>query len=360
MIGKPRRILVIAAVAVTGAFLLVWLIVAVVVPLVGQAECAGVRFRTAAPVRGATVSRPRVGGAGGIAGKVRSALRGDNPAVYCDDFADPYVLRVGHTYYAYSTNTKELHIPVLTSGGLFGTGRRSEALGQLAPWSSPGRVWAPAVLARPEGFVLYYTTRAPSRDEQCLSRAVAPKPDGPFVDDSAAPLVCPGNGGAFDASPFVDRDGRAYLIWKHFDDNTNGIVAQELAPNGLGLVGPRRLLLQADQPWEGGVVEGPSMVSNEGRYYLFYSGNGWATAAYAVGYAVCDTPVGPCTKALGPWLGSTEQAKGPGGEEVFTDERGGLWLALHAWIGGKIGYPDGARNLFVLPLSFVNGVPAAA
>ena len=102
------------------------------------------------------------------------------------------------------------------------------------------------------------------------------------------------------------------------------------------------------------------MVAHDGRSYLFYSTNDWASANYAIGYAVCDTPFGPCRKAPGPWLGSSEQAKGPGGEEVFSDGAGRLWLALHAWIRGHVGYPGGARNLFVLRLTFVNGVPVAA
>ena len=323
----------------------------------GQSKCAGVEFRTA--VKASPFSRPRIGGTGGIAGEVRSALRGDTPAAYCNDFADPYVLRVGDTYYAYSTNTGDRRVPVLTSNGLFGTGRRSEALAQLAPWSSPGRVWAPAVLARPGGYVLYYTTRAPNPDRQCLSRAVATEPAGPFVDSSTGPLVCPRKGGAIDASPFVGSDGRIFLVWKHDERDMTGIVAQELTPDGLGLVGPRQLLVRADQPWEGGLVEGPSMVAHDGRNYLFYSANDWASEHYAIGYAVCDTPLGPCQKAPGPWIGSSEQAKGPGGEEVFSDGAGRLWLALHAWIRGHVGYPGGARNLFVLPLTFVNGAPVA-
>ena len=138
-----------------------------------------------------------------------------------------------------------------------------------------------------------------------------------------------------------------------------GIVAQQLTPDGLGLVGPRRLLLQADQPWEGGNIEGPSMVAHEGRDYLFYSGNNFESANYAIGYAICQTPFGPCAKAPGPWLGSSAQAEGPGGQEVFSDGDGHLWLALHAWLRGHIGYPGGARNLFVLPLTFTNGAPVA-
>ncbi|HEX6311982.1 MAG TPA: hypothetical protein VF152_10180, partial [Acidimicrobiia bacterium] len=117
--------------AAAAVFAVVWLVVAVVVPLVETTECAGVEFG-AAPTAGAGQTGggepPPIGGRGGLAGDLRSALRGDDPAVYCNDFADPFVLRVGSAYYAYSTNTEEFRVPVLTSSGLFGTASRSEAL----------------------------------------------------------------------------------------------------------------------------------------------------------------------------------------------------------------------------------------
>jgi hypothetical protein len=356
---KRRRTAIVAAAAALGLFALIWFLVAVIVPIAEQAECAGIEFRAPVDAQPPTErQRPPIGGEGGIAGRLRRALRGDTPAVYCDDFADPFVLRVGNDYYAYSTNTGDALIPVLTSSGIFGTGNRSEALAQIAGWSTPGKVWAPAVLSGPDGFVLYYATRTQNPDRQCLSVAVASRPKGPFIDGSEGPLVCP-DGGAIDASPFVAADGRAFLLWKH-EGETTGIVAQELAPDGLSLIGPRQLLLVDDQPWEGGLIEAPSMVGFEGRYYLFYSANDWASANYAVGYAVCESPLGPCTKAPGPWLTSSEKAEGPGGQEIFTDDEGQFWMALHAWVRGKVGYPDGARNLFVLRLDFANGVPIAS
>ena len=365
MARSGRKVLAVAvavavAVALAGAvWLLVWLGVAVLLPLFESARCAGIEFRAGAqPQPTGSAPRPAIGGTGGLAGKVRSALRSESSAAYCHDFADPFVLHVGSRYYAYSTDNQDRHIPVLTSGGLFGTARVSEALPKLPVWSAPGGVWAPAVLPRPGGFVLYYTTRARHPDRECLSWAFSAKPDGPFVDDSAAPFVCYPNRGAIDPSPFVDTDGRAYLLWK--SDETQGIVSQELAPDGRGLIGQPQPLIGADQSWEAGVVEAPSMVGYEGRYYLFYSGNNWSTPSYAVGYAVCDTPLGPCTKPMGgPWLASTSKAEGPGGEEVFVDDQGQLWMCLHAWVRGKVGYPNGARNLFVVRLTFVNGQPVA-
>ena len=39
---------------------------------------------------------------------------------------------------------------------------------------------------------------------------------------------------------------------------------------------------------------------------------------------------------------------------------GRRWLALHSWIKGKVGYPAGARNFFVVRLDFENGIPVVS
>jgi hypothetical protein len=335
----------------------VWFLVAVVAPTVENAPCANASFR--APVQSVPGpdATPPIGGAGGLAGKARSLFSGGAPVVYCHDFADPFVLRDGDSYSAYSTNTDDDHVPVLTAGGLFGTAQRHDVLPELPAWSSPGFVWAPGLLARPGGYVLYYTTRPKGSSTECLSYALGKEPGGPFVDASTGPFVCPAGGGAIDPNPFVDADGRVYLLWKNYGGQT-GIMAQELAADGTSLVGPATLIAQADQAWEAGIVEAPTMLAQGGRYYLFYSGNDWNTANYAVGYAVCASPLGPCTKPNpGPWLTSSPTAQGPGSPSVFTDEQGSTWLALHSWVGGKVGYPQGARNLFVVHFAIVNGAP---
>src|SRR5262249_28230128 len=71
------------------------------------------------------------------------------------------------------------------------------------------------------------------------------------------------------------------LDWR----GANGISSQRLAADGLRLEGDEHKLVDVDQPWEGKVVEGRSMVHVGGRYFLFYSGNDWSSRNYAVGYA---------------------------------------------------------------------------
>jgi beta-xylosidase len=336
----------------------IWFLFAILAPTVEGLPCDGVQFR--APVETTATNKgaiPPIGGDGGFAGRVRSLFSRGGPVVYCHDFADPFVLRDADSYYAYSTNTETNHVPVLTSGGLFGTAARHDVLPKLPAWSAPGFVWAPSLLARPNGYVLYYTTLDSSTHEQCISYALGKKPGGPFVDTTTAPFICPAGGGAIDPDPFVDPSGRVYLLWKNYDGQT-GIMGQQLSADGLQLVGPPAVLAQADQGWEAGIVEAPTMLASGGKYFLFYSGNDWDTANYAISYAVCTTPLGPCTKPnAGPWLTGSPTAQGPGSPSVFTDDKGNTWLALHSWVAGKVGYPGGARNLFVVEFSIVNGAP---
>jgi hypothetical protein len=105
------------------------------------------------------------------------------------------------------------------------------------------------------------------------------------------------------------------------------------------------------------VVEAPDLVLSGTRYLLFYSGNNWDSANYAVGVATCSGPLGPCTE---PWtqpiLSSNAGALGPGGESVFTNSSGSPWIAFHAWLPGDVGYPH-SRELFLRPLDLSGTEP---
>ncbi len=313
--------------------------------------CDNVHFRSAQAPAAPSAEPPPIGENRLVHG-LHQFLRGASPAVYCDDFPDPFVLRVAGSYYAYSTQSSGYHVPVLATHGLLGSGGRREALPTLPSWSAPGWVWAPSVLPLDGKYLLYYATRSSALGRQCLSSAVASKPVGPFVDGSTGPLLCTPSG-AYDPSPIADASGHLSLLFS----NGSSILSQPLAGDGRTPVGPPATLLRADQGWEAGVVEGPSMVGDAGRFYLFFSANQWLSASYAIGYAVCASPVGPCAEAPGPWLSAGGDVAGPGGQEFFTDPSGRLWMSLHAWLRGHVGYPDGARNLFALPITFRSGVP---
>lgn len=254
-----------------------------------------------------------------------------NP-VYDRDFPDPFVLRAGGRYYAYATNAGGKEVQTLTSNDLVHWRPGPDALPKVGWWAYPGKTWAPEVLSRGgRSFVLYYSANGGG---QCVGRAVARRPLGPFVDRWREPLVCQRDeGGSIDASPFRDTDGTLWLVWKN-DGNSIGhrtfIWAQRLSSGGTDLVGPRRSLVENDVGWEGAVIEGPQLWRQDGQLYL-YSGGGYESNDYAVGYATCDTPLGPCEKAPeNPILKSACRASGPG-HHTLIRVGGETWIVYHAW-----------------------------
>jgi beta-xylosidase len=291
------------------------------------------------------------------------ALRGGagSGLVYPFDFPDPDVLNVAGTYYAYGTNSIEGNIGIIESTDLVHWTALGNALPSLPAWATSGSTWAPAVLPIEGKYVLYYSTVATSTGQQCISEATSAQPGGPFTDSSTGPMVCQASiGGSIDPSPFVDQDGTPYLDWKSIgiDGQSEGIWAQELDPAGTSVIGtgPTALLV-ATQTWEGHNVEAPDLILLSGRYFLFYSGNSWTGADYAIGVALCDGPLGPCTKPLSqPILASGPDMAGPGGESVFADSSGTFWIAFHAWAPDAVGYPN-SRGLYLRPLSFSTSLP---
>ncbi len=280
------------------------------------------------------------------------------------DFADPYALSEPDGVYVYATNTVSANIPVLElpKGATNSASYRGDALPTLPSWTSKGFQWAPSVWARPDGtFVMYYTTpEAKGGTKQCISRATSKSPVGPFTDDSTSAFICPlSQGGAIDPSIFID-DGTPYLLWKTDGDccalPTN-IFSQKLSSDGLSVAGDPTKLIGATQSWEKDLIEGPSMVRQGDRYFLFYSANDWDTNNYAIGAATCEAVTGPCTKTIDrPWMRSTEFSKGPGGQEFFPAPTGsGIWMVHHGWLPGEAGTTDGQRRLYLDRISFSTG-----
>ncbi|MBC8172215.1 MAG: family 43 glycosylhydrolase, partial [Anaerolineae bacterium] len=264
-----------------------------------------------------------------------------NPVIEAN-FPDPFILKVDDTYYAYSTNSNSRNVPVATSTDLISWDFGRDALPSLPGWvdlSSPN-VWAPEVIRIEDQYLLYYTARDKTTDRQCIGLAISDAPEGPFRDHNDAPFICQAEeGGSIDASPFRDEDGTLYLYWKN-DGNccqmATYLYGQQLSADGTTLMGDSVRLIRNDQPWHGPVVEAPTMWRRGERYYLFYSGNVYAGEKYAIGYAVCETPLGPCEDAEeNPILVSDMETQplvvGPGHQTVIMDEAGETWLVYHVW-----------------------------
>ena len=273
------------------------------------------------------------------------------------------MLAVDATYHAYGTNNRNGNVPTLTSTDLVEWTQGPDALPELGPWADVGKTWAPEVLARGDGtYVLYYTAASLDLGAQCLGRAVATAPQGPFRDQSEKPLVCQvEEGGSIDASPFADDDGTLYLLWKN-DGNARGldtfIYAQRLSDDGLALVGKPVRLVRQDAPWEGPLVEAPTLWKEDGRYFLFFSANAYYDETYAVGYATCDAPLGPCEDSPeNPILATKCDAVGPGHQTIVRDDDGDTWLVYHAWHPDAVNSEYPGRQLWIDAIDWEGGEP---
>jgi beta-xylosidase len=212
---------------------------------------------------------------------------------------------------------------------------------------------------------MYYTARDKTSNKQCVGVATANKPDARFKDTSDKPLVCQANeGGTIDPDPF--RDGnKLYLYYKNDGNCCNiptYIYVQELAPDGLSLVGDPVRLIRNEGQWEGNVIEAPTMVKHDRKYYLFFSANNYAGVEYAVGYATCDSPTGPCTQAPeNPILKSQMQPPpnmvvGPGHQSIIRVGNQD-WIVYHAWEITKGGTRGDRRLMYMNRLDWQNGKP---
>jgi hypothetical protein len=147
-------------------------------------------------------------------------------------------------------------------------------------------------------------------------------------------------------------------VWK--SDGEDGqpqvIVSGRLTDDDSRLVGEPTDLLSANQDWEDGVVEGPGFVDISGILYLFFSGNEWSTAKYAIGATTCASPLGPCTADDVRQVGlSSSIVTGAGGPSFFVAQ-GHTYMAFAAWTDGIVGNEFGHRALFLTVLDDQQGV----
>lgn len=273
------------------------------------------------------------------------------PPVMTADFPDPFLIAADGGYRAYATNAprRGINVQMATSPDLATwTLSDADAMPVMPRWARRGWTWAPEVLRVGAAFRLYFTARERRGGRQCVGVASATTAAGPFVDAGDAPLVCQrALGGTIDASPFADADGRLFLYFKN-DGNAvrrpTRIWGQAMTADGLALTGEPVALAANDAPWEGHVVEAPTMVRGAG-YRLFFSANDygwpdrWRLSPYAIGYADCAGPLGPCRDAPGnPILASRSEGgdcrSGPGHQSVLATPAGTVFT-YHTWVAGR-------------------------
>ncbi len=255
-----------------------------------------------------------------------------------NNIGDPFVLAADGQYFAFATSGGK-PFPVWRSDSLQAFGGMRTAL-RGADWAYQD-FWAPEVFAWQGGYVMLYSARRQEDQSLRVGIAFAQEPRGPYRD-LGRPLFDFGYA-AIDASLFVDDDGAPYLYYaRDCSENLvdglheSHIYGVRLREDLRDTLGEPVLLTRPDRLWElhsGSWLwnEGPALLAHQGRYYLFYSANFYASREYAVGYAVADHPLGPFEKpADNRLMGYLEQdgatlISGPGhnaffmaGEELFT------------------------------------------
>jgi hypothetical protein len=292
---------------------------------------------------------------------------------------DPSILRVGTTYYAYTTNSQNLpncatgtntriKVPVrLGSLTSFGQCFR-DAITSESPWynSNLDNYWAPSVARNPDSqqYVLAFTQKQTSTGKYCIGLATSTQPDGPF-DPRSSPLRCPSTSNyAIDPDVFV-YNGQMYMSWRQ-DPSSTGyylyVASLNVGTTGPGSLSSERLLFASSQiGWQHGqAIENPTIHIFGGRKWLMYSGDWWDGPNYAVGLADCGPYLlsgGQCTVAGGvtqPTIGfstradfppastTPEDRPGPGGLSIIRKASGGdvlgtdgsPYVALHWWYLG--------------------------
>ena len=254
------------------------------------------------------------------------------------DIGDPFVLPVADGYAMFATGGP-IGFNVWQSPDLVSF-TKQKALKKL-DWAS-GDYWAPEVFAYDGRWVMLYTARWKENGSLRTGIAFADAPEGPYTDPLGRPLMDFGYA-TIDATLTRDDSGMPYLVYvRDCSENTylgrqeSHIYGIRLAPDLLSVEGEPVLLLQPEGDWETRSGdprwnEGPAVVKQNGKYYLFYSVNGYWMKEYSVSVAVADAPLGPYVKqANNPLLRYAEDdtgviVSGPGhnafftvGEELFT------------------------------------------
>ncbi|MCD9623583.1 glycoside hydrolase family 43 protein [Rhabdothermincola salaria] len=293
--------------------------------------------------------------------------------LYDQNFPDPTVVRHGDRYWAYSTSTGGPTLPAMWSDDLENWYARdahdpnewngdpyfNDAVVVPPSWSLGGAQhfsgkaqWGPGVARFGDSWVAYTSWETSTPGRRCISAAPGPSPEGPFRDTASRPLVCDDDhAGSIDPEVFRDESGRAHLVWKSEGGNSptgwrqTRIWSQRLNSTGTGFATSRpALLLETALPWEGPIIENPSMVHHGGTYWLLYSGNDWASSNYAMGVARCDGPSGPCVRTRDtPLVPNDDERNGAGGGSLFVDADGQLRMAYHAWNPPYSAYPSNSN-----------------
>jgi beta-xylosidase len=209
----------------------------------------------------------------------QNAVRTYNNPLYCADYPDPDVIRVGKDFYMVTSSfTYSPGLPIYHSNDLVHwrqianivDGRKEEFFD--VPQHGNG-IWAPSIRYHDGYFHVFF-----GDPDFGIFMTKAKNPAGPW---EPLALVAEGKG-RIDPCPFWDDDGKAYLVhaWAKSRAGFNSILTMyRMSSEG------DRLLDEGTPIFDGTetqpTIEGPKMYKRNGYYYIFAPAggvrSGWQT-----------------------------------------------------------------------------------
>lgn len=256
-----------------------------------------------------------------------------NP-VMAGDFPDPTAVRIGPEYWAIATRTPgHPSPPILRSPDLVHWTLAGNLFTEPPAWSSGRQLWGPWLDRVGDRYLVYYSARK-KYGRPCVTVGDSTNPIGPYTDHG--PLVCQPRA-SIDPSVVRNVHGRPFLVWKENGGTApSSIWVQPLARDGLSLTGEaHKIMVGSRHNWEGGLVEGPRIITRHGWLYLFYSGGRCCaptTCKYALGVARAKSVYGPWKRyKKNPVLKSTKTWKCPGHGALLQPPSGHWWLLYNGY-----------------------------
>ena len=256
---------------------------------------------------------------------------------------DPYAFFADGRYYLVGTTSEHEGFQMYRSRDLAHWEKIGWALRKSPGFWASDLFWAPEVREYHGKFYMVYSGRVAGQKtpKLLLGLAVSDRPEGPYIN-LHAPWFDAGYS-AIDGDILIDDDGTPYLYFSRNgteDGYAYGkIYGVRLTRDLAKPIGQPQLLMQASQPWElvhsavNRCNEGPTVFRHSGLYYMTYSANDTSTAAYGIGYATANSPLGPWTKSTdNPILKTTPSlgVSGPGHNSIVASQNGKeLWIVYH-------------------------------
>lgn len=248
--------------------------------------------------------------------------------------ADPTIFYDKGTYYLYGTHAVKEGFEVYTSTDLKNWEKQNQlALSEEDVFGDHG-FWAPQVFKFKNKYYMAYTAN------EHIAIAQSDSPLGPFKQKVQKPVTDPDGLKNIDPYVFFDTDGKTYLYYVRLKDGNRIYMAElkddlsDIKPNTItscvnAVDDPQKWENLANKTWT--VTEGPTVLKHNDLYYLFYSGNGFRSIYYALGYAIAKNPEGPWKKYEGnPILDKDMiEENGPGHGDFFQDKTGQYYYVFH-------------------------------